>query len=108
MVKISGEYWERIKRHFPEEGIPEGRAGRKPVPARKILDAVLWILKTGAQWSMFPQLRLNFQVQHLHREFRRYKRRWIVERFFAWMKNKRRLLSRWEFNPKNFLGFVQL
>jgi len=42
------------------------------------------------------------------REFRRYKRRWMVERFFAWMKNKRRLLSRWDFCPKNFLGFVQL
>jgi len=42
------------------------------------------------------------------REFRRYKRRWIVERFFAWMKNKRRLLIRWEFHPKNFLSFVQL
>jgi len=42
------------------------------------------------------------------REFRRYKRRWIVERFFAWMKHKRRLLSCGEFYPKNFLGFVQL
>jgi len=42
------------------------------------------------------------------REFRRYKCRWSVERFFAWMKNKRILLSRWEFHPKNFLGFVQI
>jgi len=31
------------------------------------------------------------------RELRRYKRRWIVEWFFAWMKHKRRLLNRWEF-----------
>jgi transposase len=42
------------------------------------------------------------------RELRRYKRRWVVERFFAWMKHKRRLLNRWELYPENFLGFVQV
>lgn len=42
------------------------------------------------------------------REFRRYKRRLIVERFFAWMKHKRRLLNRWKLHPENFLGFVQV
>ena len=42
------------------------------------------------------------------RELRRYKRRWIVDRFFAWRKYKRRLLNRWEFHPENFLGFVQV
>jgi len=42
------------------------------------------------------------------RALRRYKRRWIVERFFAWMKHKRRLLNRWELHPENFLGFVQV
>jgi transposase len=31
-----------------------------------------------------------------------------VERFFTWMQWKRRLLTRWEFYAKNFLGFVQL
>jgi len=42
------------------------------------------------------------------RKLRRYARRWIVERFFAWMQWKRRLLVRWEYYPANFLGFVQL
>ncbi len=40
------------------------------------------------------------------RELRRYKRRWIVERFFAWMKHKRRLLNRWKLYSENFLGLV--
>ena len=39
---------------------------------------------------------------------RRYARRWLVERFFAWIQWQRRILVRWEFYPKNFLGFVQL
>jgi transposase len=37
-----------------------------------------------------------------------YQRRWIVERFFAWLQWQRRLLVRWEYSPANFLGFVQL
>jgi transposase len=39
---------------------------------------------------------------------RRYQRRWLVERFFAWLQWQRRLLVRWVFYPVNFLGFVQL
>ena len=42
------------------------------------------------------------------RRLRRYARRWLVERFFAWIQWQRRTLVRWEFYPKNFLGFVQL
>ena len=35
-------------------------------------------------------------------------RRWLVERFFAWIQWQRRILVRWEYYPENFLGFVQL
>ena len=41
-------------------------------------------------------------------DFRRYARRWLVERFFAWIQWHRRILVRWEYYPQNFLGFVQL
>lgn len=41
------------------------------------------------------------------RRLRRYERRWIVERFFAWLHWQRRLLVRWEYYAVNFLGFVQ-
>ena len=42
------------------------------------------------------------------RPFCRYRRRWKVERIFAWMQNYRRLVTRWEYHIENFLGFVQL
>ena len=42
------------------------------------------------------------------RRLRRYARRWLVERFFAWLQWQRRILVRWEYYPENFLGFVQL
>jgi transposase len=42
------------------------------------------------------------------RKLRRYRRRWRVERLFAWMHNFRRLVTRWEYYIENFLGFVHL
>ena len=42
------------------------------------------------------------------RVLRRYRRRWKVERVFAWMQNFRRLITRWERHIENFLGFVHL
>jgi len=42
------------------------------------------------------------------RPLRRYKRRWKVERVFAWLQHVRRLLVRHEADAGNYLGFVQL
>jgi transposase len=42
------------------------------------------------------------------RKLRRYKRRWKVERLFAWMHNYRRIVVRYEYHLDNFLGFVHL
>jgi len=42
------------------------------------------------------------------RPLRRYRRRWKIERLFAWLKNFRRLTNRWERHAVNFLGMVQL
>src|SRR6202795_107497 len=246
MQRLSDEQWDLIRTHFPEEHIPDSRPGRKPLPARAILESVLWILNTGAQWYMLPQCHPNFKTVHRRfqqwcerevlreiltqlantlreegeldelesfidatfasakgggdgigktrrgkgvkilaivdrhglplsvsthaanhhevtlvqlsfdfymleakpqnligdkaydrdaldedikqdgvnmiaphrstrklktrdgRHLRRYQRRWLVERFFAWLQWKRRLLVRWEYYATNFLGFVQL
>lgn len=246
MQRLCDVQWERIREHFPEEHIPDGRPGRKPVPARQVLEAVLWILNTGAQWHMLPQCYPNYKTAHRRfqqwcqnevlrsvltdlanalreqgdiderecfidatfasakgggdeigptkrgkgvkimaivdrhglplsvsthaanhhevtlvqlsfdfymieakpenligdkaydsdeldaslkkqgvemiaphrsnrklktqdgRRLRRYERRWLVERYFAWLQWKRRILIRWEYYAENFLGFVQL
>ena len=42
------------------------------------------------------------------RPLRRYCRRWKIERLFAWLFNFRRLVTRWEYDVINFLGFVRL
>ena len=42
------------------------------------------------------------------RKLRRYRRRWRVERLFAWLMCFRRLVTRWERRAENFLGFAKL
>ena len=42
------------------------------------------------------------------RKLRRYKRRWKVERLFAWLQNFRRIAMRFDFHDANYLGFVHL
>jgi transposase len=42
------------------------------------------------------------------RVLRRYRRRWKIERLFAWLHNYRRIVIRWEYYPENFLAMVQL
>jgi len=42
------------------------------------------------------------------RPLRRYRRRWKIERLFAWLGNFRRLVVRYERYALNYLGFVHL
>ena len=42
------------------------------------------------------------------RPLRRARRRWKVERLFAWLQNFRRLVVRYEYHVENFLAMVQL
>lgn len=74
MLKLTDQQWERIRDYFPEEHIAPSHPGRCPIPAREILNAVLWILTTGAQWHMLPQSYPNYKTmrrrfqQWCHRE----------------------------------------
>lgn len=42
------------------------------------------------------------------RPLRRYRKRWKIERLFAWLFNFRRLVVRYEYHAENFQGFVHL
>jgi transposase len=55
-----------------------------------------------------PNRRNRKQKTQDGRQLRRYRRRWKVERLFAWMHNFRRLVTRREYYVENFLAFVQL
>ena len=42
------------------------------------------------------------------RELRRYRKRWKVERLFAWIQQFRRCQTRFDYHDQNYLGFIQI
>jgi transposase len=87
-VTLTDAQWEKIREHFPEENIPEGRPGRKPVPTRHVLEAVLWILNTGAQWHMLPQYYPNYKT--VHRRFQQWCRQEVLRDVLCALANELR------------------
>lgn len=88
MQKLSDEQWERIRGCFPEEHLPEVRVGRKPVPTRRVLEAVLWILNTGAQWHMLPQSFPNYKT--VHRRFQQWCQQQVLREVLRSLANELR------------------
>lgn len=90
----------RFTQHLPERMIGDKAYDSDP------LDATL--KKRGIEMiSPHKENRIRPRTQD-GRSLRRYRRRWKVERLFAWLFAFRRLVTRWEFHPENFLGFLQL
>ena len=55
-----------------------------------------------------PHRRTRTQRTQDGRPLRRYRRRWKVERLFAWFQNFRRIVVRYERFAENFLGMLHL
>ena len=51
-----------------------------PIATRHVLEAVLWILNTGAQWHMLPQSYPNYKT--VHRRFQTWCCNEILRRVF--------------------------
>jgi transposase len=55
-VDLTDEQWIHIQPLLPE-GKPkrEDQPGRPPTDARSLWNGILWVLRTGAQWSELPR-----------------------------------------------------
>ena len=54
ILKISDKLWNAIKNIFPKEK-PLKTVGRPIVRYRKVIDGILYVLRTGCQWKMLPK-----------------------------------------------------
>jgi transposase len=54
ILKISDKLWNEIKSIFPKEK-PLKTVGRPIVRYRKVIDGILYVLRTGCQWKMLPK-----------------------------------------------------
>ncbi len=52
ILKIPDELWNEIKGIFPKEKPLKTIDDRPIIPYRKVIDGILYILRTGCQWKM--------------------------------------------------------
>ena len=71
-MELTGVQWELLK-PFVEPRTPPKRRGRPWRDTRQVLEGVLWILRTGAQWAELPQDKFP-PYQTCHRRFQRWVR----------------------------------
>jgi transposase len=53
-MDITNEQWQRIAKHIPKPKAQPGKSGRPAQNSRDVLNGILWILRTGAQWADMP------------------------------------------------------
>ena len=53
-MDITNEQWQRIATFIPKPKAQPGKSGRPPQEPRDVLNGILWILRTGAQWADLP------------------------------------------------------
>jgi transposase len=54
-MELTNEQWQRIAKFIPKPKALPGKSGRPPQNPRDILNGILWILRTGAQWADLPR-----------------------------------------------------
>ncbi|MGC2598313.1 MAG: IS5 family transposase [Nitrososphaeraceae archaeon] len=52
--RVSDELWDEIRLILPSEK-PNNTIGRPAVSFRKVLDGILYVLRTGCQWKILPK-----------------------------------------------------
>ncbi len=54
-MELTNEQWRRIEPVIVSLTPKKDPRGRRPRDSREILNAILWILRTGAPWKDLPQ-----------------------------------------------------
>jgi transposase len=64
VVNLTDEQWNLIEPMFPPSKSGPGKPGRPAQPSRMILEAVLWVMRTGAPWHDLPSRYPPYQTCH--------------------------------------------
>jgi transposase len=53
-MDLTDKQWEIVEALLPKRRVRKDGKGRPPKPDRDVLNGILWILRTGAQWEDLP------------------------------------------------------
>ncbi len=96
--ELSDEEWSRIERHFAP-----ARTGRPPGDPRRRVNAILWVLCTGAPWRDLPERYDPWKT--VYTSFSRWTH---AGRWKAAVDDLLRVATRFEKLAKHFLAMVTL
>ena len=85
------------------QDLPERLIGDKAYDSDKLDER---LLRTYGIELIAPN-RVDHAPTQDGRKLRRYRRRWKVERLFAWLTQFRRIPVRYEYRIENYLGFLR-
>ena len=79
-MDLTDEQWRYVERFIPPDELeqPASTGGRPWRPARDVLNGVLWVLRTGAQWVDLP--RRYPPSSTCHRRYQRWVKEGVMER----------------------------
>lgn len=76
---ISDEFWQKIKHLIPKPKRRTKKGGRPAAQPRKLLNGMLYVLRTGCQWKMLPREYYAGSTTH------KYFQRWVQAGVFRKM-----------------------
>jgi transposase len=76
-MKITDKQWDKLKALIPDGPKRADGRGRPWRDKREVLDGILWILKTGAQWNQLPANYPPYQT--CHRRFQQWQRQGVMQ-----------------------------
>ena len=78
--RIPDNVWNEVKGILPKE-MPHNTKGHPAVPFRKVLDGILFVLRTGCQWKMLPKEYGSGST--CHRRFQQWVRMGIFQKLWV-------------------------
>ena len=63
-MDLTDEQWTVVRPLIPKPSARADRRGRPRIDDRQILNGILWIMRTGAQWKDMPERYPSYQTCH--------------------------------------------
>jgi transposase len=77
-MDLTNEQWNVVEAILPTDQVRSDKRGRPWSDRRKVLNGVLWVLRTGAPWKDLPARYGPYQT--VHRRFQNWVRDGVIEK----------------------------
>ena len=91
-LELTDEQWQRVVPLLPEMLDRARRRGRPTIDTRRVLNSVMWVLRTREPWSAMPKRYVPYQTAH--RYYLRWKRSGVLVRIVLTLFNTEAMLER--------------